>query len=162
MGGGSADDVVRLGPVHLRGPLPEIHPPPKTPGDELRRLEVDSLTYRYADTGRGVEEVDLELDRGSFIVVTGRIGSGKTTLLRSILGLLPASSGEVRWNGAPVADAGAFMIPPRCAYTPQVPRLFSDTIRSMSTSTQPFGRPFSSATSSSSRTASRPWSGRGA
>jgi len=35
----------------------------------------------------------------------------------------------VRWNGEPVADPSAFCIPPRCAYVPQVPRLFSDSLR---------------------------------
>jgi ATP-binding cassette subfamily B protein len=62
-------------------------------------------------------------------MITGRIGSGKTTLLRSLLGLLPREGGEVRWNGTEVVDAAAWFRPPRCAYTPQVPRLFSDTLR---------------------------------
>src|SRR5690606_25308164 len=61
--------------------------------------------------------------------VTGRVGSGKTTLLRVLLGLLPKTSGEVRWNGVPVADPATFFVPPRSAYTAQVPRLFSDTLR---------------------------------
>jgi ATP-binding cassette subfamily B protein len=45
-----------------------------------------------------------------------------------VLGLLPAS-GEWRWNGAPIANPGNFLTPPRAAYTPQVPRLFSETLR---------------------------------
>jgi len=35
----------------------------------------------------------------------------------------------VRWNGELVEDLLAWMIPRRCAYTPQVPRLFSETLR---------------------------------
>jgi ATP-binding cassette subfamily B protein len=35
----------------------------------------------------------------------------------------------VRWNGRRVEDPGAFFVPPRSAYTAQVPRLFSDTLR---------------------------------
>ena len=62
------------------------------------------------------------------MVVTGRIGSGKTTLLRSVLGLLPADAGEVAWNGDLIDDPAQFMKPPRTAYTPQVPRLFSLTL----------------------------------
>ena len=68
-------------------------------------------------------------ERGSFTVVTGRIGAGKTTLLQALLGLLPPTRGEIRWNGAPVADPAHFFVPPRSAYTPQVPRLFSETLR---------------------------------
>ncbi len=78
---------------------------------------------------RGIEGIDLTLPRGSFTVVTGRVGSGKSTLLRVLLGLLPNDGGEVRWNGERVADLAAFMRPPRCAYTSQVPRLFSETLR---------------------------------
>jgi ATP-binding cassette subfamily B protein len=62
-------------------------------------------------------------------VVTGRIGSGKTTLLHALLGLLPRVDGEIRWNGAPVDDPATFLVPPRAAFTPQVPRLFSETLR---------------------------------
>ena len=69
------------------------------------------------------------MPRGSFTVVTGRIGSGKTTLLRVLLGLLPRDAGEVRWNGEPVDDLAAFFVPPRSAYTSQVPRLFSEPLR---------------------------------
>jgi ATP-binding cassette subfamily B protein len=69
------------------------------------------------------------MDGGSFVVVTGQIGSGKSTLVKVLLGLLPAQAGEICWNGRPVIDAAAFFRPPRCAYTAQVPRLFSDPLR---------------------------------
>ena len=62
-------------------------------------------------------------------MITGRIGSGKTTLLRTLLGLLPRESGEIRWNDNLVTAPEDFFIPPRCAYTAQVPRLFSNTLR---------------------------------
>jgi ATP-binding cassette subfamily B protein len=71
----------------------------------------------------------LELTRGSFTVVTGRIASGKTTLLRVLLGLLPRDDGEVRWNGQMIEDLAAFFVPPRCAYIAQVPWLFSGTLK---------------------------------
>jgi ATP-binding cassette subfamily B protein len=120
---------VEVGPVNLAGPLPEVHAPARTAADRLDCLEATGLTYRHPGTGAGVEGVDLRLERGTLTVVTGRVGSGKTTLLRALLGLLPPQAGEVRWNGAPVANPGSFFIPPRCAYTAQVPRLFSNTLR---------------------------------
>lgn len=61
-------------------------------------------------------------------MITGRIGSGKTTLVRTLLGLLPKQAGTITWNGAVVENAGDFFVPPRCAYTAQVPRLFSTTL----------------------------------
>ena len=72
--------------------------------------------------------IDLRIQPGTFNVVTGRIGAGKTTFLRTVLGVLPLQSGEIRWNGESVADPKTFFAPPRCAYTPQVPRLFSETL----------------------------------
>src|SRR6266540_2526588 len=92
-------------------------------------LEATGLTYRFPETDRGIEAIDLRIERGSFTVITGRIGSGKTTLLRTLLGLLPADAGEVRWNGTRIANPTEFFQPPRCAYTAQVPRLFSDTLK---------------------------------
>ena len=72
--------------------------------------------------------MSLTLERGSFTVVTGRIGAGKTTLLHAVLGLLPAA-GQVRWNGRVLDQPGTFLVPPRCAFAPQVPRLFSEPLR---------------------------------
>jgi len=113
----------------VRDPRPTA-PRRTTPLDEeLRELDVAGLTYRHPDTGRGVMDIDLRLRPGSFTVVTGRVGAGKTTLLRVLLGLLPRDGGEIRWNGAPVADPAAFFVAPRGACAAQTPRLFSDTLR---------------------------------
>jgi ATP-binding cassette subfamily B protein len=95
----------------------------------LRALDATDLTYRYPDTGRGICGVDLHLERGTFTVVTGRVGAGKTTLLRVLLGLLPRQRGAIYWNGARVDDPAAFFVPPVSAYTAQVPRLFSASLR---------------------------------
>ncbi|MCB8985992.1 MAG: ABC transporter ATP-binding protein [Ardenticatenaceae bacterium] len=109
----------------------------------LRLLEVKNLSFSYqqltdnseqlTDNGqqplRGIHDISLTIPRGSFTVITGRIGSGKTTLLRVLLGLLPQDSGEIFWNGELVTDPASFFTPPRSAYTPQVPRLFSESLR---------------------------------
>jgi ATP-binding cassette subfamily B protein len=114
--------------LQLTGPLPESEA--DAPGVEpLRELRVAGLTCHYPGTIAGIEEIDLVLPGGSFTVVTGRIGSGKTTLLRAVLGLLPADAGTVYWNGEAVAEPAEFFVPPRAAYTPQVPRLFSMSLR---------------------------------
>jgi ATP-binding cassette subfamily B protein len=97
--------------------------------DRLERLDVAGLSYRYPGTERGIAGLELRLERGSFTVVTGRIGAGKTTLLRVLLGLLPREGGAIYWNGALVEDPASFCRPPRSAYIPQVPRLFSETLR---------------------------------
>ena len=87
------------------------------------------LTSLHPSSGRGIEDISFTLERGTFTVVTGRVGGGKSTLLHAILGLLPCDAGEIRWNGLRIDDPATFLVPPRCAFTPQVPRLFSETLR---------------------------------
>ena len=92
-------------------------------------LVAEGLTCEFAGSTRGIHGVDLTLRRGSFTVVTGRIGSGKTLLLEGLIGLRPLQTGQIRWKGEPVGDSASFFGPPRTAYTPQVPRLFSASLR---------------------------------
>jgi ATP-binding cassette subfamily B protein len=121
--------LIEISKVDLEGPLPVVDYPMRTKADEMRELEISDLTFQYPDTKRGIEGVDLHLKKGTLTVITGRVGSGKTTLLRVLMGLLPKVQGEIRWNGKLILDPGAFFVPPRCAYTSQVPHLFSNTLR---------------------------------
>ena len=127
--GAPANTLVAHHPLYLSGPAPQIIPLVKEDVHRLEILEASELTYRYPDSGRGIEGINLSLARGSLTVITGRVASGKTTLLRVLLGLLTKEAGEILWNGMPIADPGSFFVPPRSAYTPQVPHLFSDTLK---------------------------------
>jgi len=119
--------LVSHSPIYLDSPPPEMGMPEAV--EPFESLSVRYLTCLYEGSGNGVKGVDLDLRRGEFVVVTGRVGAGKTTLLRAILGLLPRQAGEIRWNGAAVDDPRTFFAPPRTAYTPQVPALFSDSLK---------------------------------
>ncbi len=121
--------LVEHGPVYERGKLPELAHIKKAARHHLETLDARGLSFRYPGVTAGIEDINLRLKRGSFTVVTGRIGSGKTTLLRVLLGLLPKDEGEIRWNGESIDDPSLFFKPPFSAYTAQVPRLFSDTLR---------------------------------
>ncbi len=112
--------------VSLQGDMPEM-PLLESGIEPLRRLEVSNLNHWFPDGEGGIAGVDFAVDRGSFTVVTGRIGSGKSTLVRALLGLVPAE-GSVLWNGKRVEDPASFFVPPRSAYTAQVPRLFSESL----------------------------------
>ncbi len=99
------------------------------PAEPLETLVARGLTSTYPGTGRGIEDVGFSLRRGSLTVIAGEVGAGKTTLIKALIGLIPIQAGDILWNGAPVADPASFMIPPRCAYTAQAPRLFSESLR---------------------------------
>jgi len=123
--------LVEPHPIYDSGPLPEVTFPVKTPADRLASLEVREISYHYpaSENGQGLQGVSFRLQRGDFVVITGRVGSGKSTLARILSGLLNPESGEILWNGHPVNDPAAFFRPPRSAYTAQVPRLFSEPLR---------------------------------
>ena len=123
----SPERVVDHAPLDLKSAPPLLDPEPASA--PLTRLSATGLSYRHPGSGRGVEAVDLMLERGSFTVVTGRVASGKTTLLRVLLGLLPRDAGQIQWNGDPLEDPGGFFVPPHSAYIAQVPWLFSGTLR---------------------------------
>jgi len=129
MEGAPRTALIKPSVVNLAGPLPEVVYPQLDLADRLLELQADGITYHFPGTNAGVENISLQLRPGTLTVITGRVGSGKTTLLRTLLGLLPMQAGEIRWNGRLVEDPGDFFVPPRCACTPQVPRLFSTSLR---------------------------------
>ena len=129
MPGSSPEKLVERNSTHLfrRAPNP-VHVE-KTEADRLESLEARGIAYVYPDSEHGVHDIDLSLRKGSFTVITGRVSSGKSTLLRVLLGSLPLQAGELLWNGRKVDDASEVLVPPRVAYTSQVPRLFSEELR---------------------------------
>ncbi|YAF98131.1 MAG: ATP-binding cassette domain-containing protein [Nodularia sp. CChRGM 3473] len=135
LSGASADTLVAPNQLYLNDlnghqkDLPVIEQALRNRGNNLQSLRVSHLTYKYPGTHQGITDISFEIQRGSLTVITGQIGSGKTTLLRLLLGLLPLQNGCIYWNGNVVENPASFFVPPRSAYTPQIPQLFSYTLR---------------------------------
>ena len=81
-------------------------------------LQVEALTVTYALPSqrlfrpgrrfRAVDGASLAIERGASLGLVGETGCGKTSLSRAIYGLVPVSSGTVRFDGADLtAAAGA-------------------------------------------------------
>ncbi len=64
-------------------------------------LEVSDLRSGYA-TGDVLQGVGINVEPGEVVGVLGRNGVGKTTLMKSIIGLLPARQGSIRFKGKDV------------------------------------------------------------
>ena len=62
-------------------------------------LEVANIEVTYGKA-RAVNGATVRVPRGSITAIVGPNGAGKTTLLKSICGLQPLRSGEIRWDGA--------------------------------------------------------------
>ena len=82
-------------------------------------LRAAHLSVGYGAT-RAIEAVDLTVAAGDYIGIVGPNGSGKTTLLRALLGLLPASTGEIELWGVPLADFRDWR---KIGYLPQTAQL---------------------------------------
>jgi len=57
------------------------------------------LLGREAGSVRAVDDVTLDIRRGEVLGLVGESGSGKTTLGRTLLGLVPATEGSIRFDG---------------------------------------------------------------
>ncbi|MFN2461283.1 MAG: ABC transporter ATP-binding protein [Candidatus Velthaea sp.] len=71
-------------------------------GDGRPVLEVRGLNAWY-DESHVVRGVDLHVERGEIVTLVGRNGAGKTSTLRSIMALIAKRSGDVRFEGVPIA-----------------------------------------------------------
>lgn len=67
-------------------------------------ITIRHLTHRFNNGRVGLMDINLNIAKGSFVVLAGANGSGKTTLLRYFNGLLLAPKGVVRVDGADVQD----------------------------------------------------------
>ena len=71
-------------------------------------VQLDGVSKVYADGTRAVDDLDLTVDDGEFVVLVGPSGCGKTTALRMVAGLEEISEGEVR-----IGDKVVNRVPPK-------------------------------------------------
>ncbi|AOV17383.1 ABC transporter ATP-binding protein [Acidihalobacter aeolianus] len=76
-------------------------------------LDVQKLTLRLPAGGTIVENLDLHVEPGERLLVTGRSGIGKSTLLRAIAGIWPFGEGSIA-----LPDGGRSLFLPQKPYLP--------------------------------------------
>jgi vitamin B12/bleomycin/antimicrobial peptide transport system ATP-binding/permease protein len=81
---------------------------PTTAGSEDGALEVEGVEVRTPDGADLVSDLDLRLDPGDTLLISGPSGIGKTVLLQSIAGLWPFVSGRIR---LPASRQEAMFVP---------------------------------------------------
>ena len=68
----------------------------------MSRIELQNLRKEFGSSVVAVNDLNLVIEDGEFIVFVGPSGCGKSTIMKLVTGLLPASGGEVRVAGQKV------------------------------------------------------------
>ena len=84
-------------------------------------ISIEKLTFNYGRL-KVINDISLEIPKGSSFGLLGPNGAGKTTLIRLLTGLLKPSSGSISCSGNPPSPANAKNI----GYMPQMPSLYSE------------------------------------
>lgn len=99
------------------------------------RIEVRGLTVNAPGSGSGdganrpiLKDISFSVAPGEVVALVGPSGAGKSTLLRAMVGAIEADAGEVRLDGARLADWDREALGRQIGYMPQTPTLFPATV----------------------------------
>jgi branched-chain amino acid transport system ATP-binding protein len=88
-------------------------------------LEVRVLSAFYGQA-HILSDLSFELARGEVAVLLGRNGAGKSTTLKTLIGLVPAAGGEIRFLGERIEHLAPYRIAQRgLGYVPEERRIFA-------------------------------------
>jgi urea transport system ATP-binding protein len=87
-------------------------------------LQVHNLSAAYGQS-EVLHAIDLSADAGEIVALVGRNGMGKSTLMKSLIGVMPARSGQIVVDGTDVAGLPSYQRVARgLAYVPQGRQIF--------------------------------------
>jgi branched-chain amino acid transport system ATP-binding protein len=83
--------------------------------------------HTYYGRAHILSDVSFTVQRGEVVVLLGRNGAGKTTTLKTIIGLVPAAQGEIRFDGRRIEGLAPYRIAAGgLGYVPEDRRIFTD------------------------------------
>jgi len=92
-------------------------------------VEVRDLQFAYGDGPSVLDGLSLSIAAGEKVALVGASGGGKSTLVQVLIGLYPAQSGEVLFDGVPVSEIGLDVVREHVAVVLQHPALLNDSVR---------------------------------
>lgn len=99
--------------------------------DSLKgQISIHHVSFSYdGGTGKALDDVSVEIPRGSTLAVIGKTGCGKTTLVNLLVRLYETGSGSISFDGHDIKDIPLKVLRSQIAYVPQDNFLFSDTVQ---------------------------------
>ena len=91
-------------------------------------VSVENLHFGYGDK-KILNGIQLHINEGEKVALVGASGGGKSTLIQILIGLYPATSGEICFNGVPIEKIGLDVVRENVVTVLQNPILFNDSIR---------------------------------
>jgi branched-chain amino acid transport system ATP-binding protein len=92
----------------------------------MTSLEVRQLSVAYGNA-LALEGIDLNVEAASVVCILGANGAGKTSFLKSVVGLVPARSGSIIWEGEDITKLKSYEAASRgIALSPEGRRLFPE------------------------------------
>lgn len=99
-------------------------------GKQTVAIRLEDIHFSYGSGQEVLKGVSLTINAGQKIALVGASGGGKSTLVQVLLGLYPAASGEIYFDGVSVKKVGLACVRDHVATVLQQPALFNGTIRS--------------------------------
>lgn len=94
-------------------------------------IKVENLSFIYPAHKEALKDINLAVQQGDFVVISGANGCGKTTFLKCLNGLLKPTSGRVYFKGQDILSINQKQLFSKIGYSFQDPndQLFAATVR---------------------------------
>ncbi len=105
---------------HLKNPFKE---------SKTNSIKLQNIYFAYEDRDYVLEDVSMNIKKGSKIAIIGASGSGKTTLAQIMVGFYPVEKGEIYYDDINVKEIGLDVVREHVYLVLQNPQLLNATIR---------------------------------
>lgn len=105
---------------------PAIH---SSPDQQPAKIELEECAYAYDERQNVFSGLNLTIEPGDKVILTGRNGAGKSTLFSLILGFISPKNGCVRIDGKQADQMSETEISHEIAWLSQYPKIFFGTLR---------------------------------